>query len=168
MKRFPVIALLFLVLPLGAYAEPSPGSVRTIIGSNGDLKDGEMALRAGDYKTAIDKLLSGLTETPSRHDKTMALNNLCAAYSLAGEYDVSLDYCDQALKLNPRAWRAYQNRARSLIGKGEIEGAIQSAQQGLEIVPESPSLKKTLAIAQRLNANPHVIIDTFDAGSNKP
>jgi len=161
MNRYLTSFVLIAALQVCAQAGEHTGSRPAIFGADPDLKAGEVALRDGDHKLAIKKLLAGLPNAISTKDRATTFNNLCAAYSLAGEYDTSIQYCNDALSLKSGYWRAYQNRARSLIGKGEHSQAIESARQGLVIVPESPVLLRTLELAQRLNAKPHVIIDNF-------
>lgn len=162
MKHTYTVFVIIAALTLGAQAKEHAGNIRTVIGVDKDLKEGELALAAGDHELAIKKLLSGLPKARSRHDTAMTLNNLCAAYSLAGDYDTSLEYCDRALRIKENAWQAHQNRARSLLGKGDIADAIAAVERGLEIAPDSVSLHQTLKIAQRMNTRPHVIIDTFN------
>ncbi|NNF17714.1 MAG: tetratricopeptide repeat protein [Gammaproteobacteria bacterium] len=130
-----------------------------------ELKAGEMALRAGNLELAIENFLAGLPTASSRRSESAALNNLCAAYGSLGQFEAALHYCERALLLRPNNWRAHQNRARSLIGIGELDAAIESANRGLEIAPNAAPLHEILALAQSFKRKPRVIIDTFDVNT---
>lgn len=159
-----VFAALVIVTALtvaASAAEHAPDS-KTIFAQDAEIRAGEQALIAGELESAIELFLAGLPKASTKRNAAAALNNLCAAYGTLGKFDTALEYCDRALVLRPNNWRAYTNRARSLIGIGELEAAIQAANKGLEIAPNARPLHEILALAQSFDVKPHVIIDTFN------
>lgn len=165
MKHVFTALVIFATLPFASQAEERSAENKMIFAQDGEIRAGEQALIAGDLETAIELFLAGLPKASTRRNEAAALNNLCAAYGTLGKFDTALGYCDRALVLRPNNWRAYTNRARSLVGIGELDAAIEAANRGLEIAPNAEPLKEILALAQSFKVEPHVIIDTFDADS---
>ena len=155
------LSFLLPALLLATVAAADETHSGTVIGVDAALSDGAAALRQGDYERGVRLTLDGLKRAVSRRQRVAALSNLCAGYSGLTRYGEALDYCDQALSLDPGHWRALQNRARIHIALGALDAAISDAEAGLAIAPQSPALAKVLELASRMKRQPHVIMESF-------
>ena len=153
-----LVLLAVLVAPV-AWADDARSG--TIIGVDAALTGGAAALERGDYERGVRLTLAGLPKAASRRQRVAALSNLCAGYSGLARYDVALAYCDQALSLDPRHWRALQNRARIHVANGALDEAINDAEAGLAIAPKAPALTRILELARQMKRRPHVVMETF-------
>ena len=162
MKSFITTIVLIATATLPALADNRAPDAQIVFGADQQLKEGEKAMYAGDLEKAIELFLVGLPHASTKRNEAAALNNLCAAYGTLGKFQTALEYCAQALELRPLNWRAHANRARSLVGIGEVDAAIESANRGLEIAPKARALHEILELAQSYKAEPHVIIETLD------
>lgn len=133
-------------LPCAAQ-DTNPGS-STVIGTNILLADGAAALMSGDWQRGIDLTHLGLAGTISREDQAAGLGNLCAGYAELKQFAKALEFCDQSIQVMENNWRTWQNRAACHLGLGKVEDALQDIQRGLQLNPDSDTLKKTLSIAR--------------------
>ena len=123
---------------------------RTVIGgANESLLAAADALRVGDAETAIRLSLQGLDDAMSANDRAGALSNLCAAYTLAGEYDLAIARCTDALATDER-WHAYHNRALAYLHKHQLDEAARDIDAGLALFPESRLLAKARAALEEM------------------
>jgi Tfp pilus assembly protein PilF len=89
-----------------------------VIGGNELLQKGADALRDGDFVRGIELTTEGLRRPNSPRDIAAAYSNLCAGFVGIRQYDTALAKCDEALKIDARNWRTWNNRAAAHIGKG--------------------------------------------------
>ncbi len=128
---------------------------------NPQLADGATALKAGDIEDGVRLTLLGLESAHGLREKTAALSNLCAGYMLLGQVDDSLEYCDRAIAVNDRNWRAYNNRALVYMELERYEEAEADVIRGQELAPRAKSLKvvKGMLLDETNPVSPNIIID---------
>ncbi len=142
-------------------ADETPDS-RTVMGPrNANLAHGADALRAGDIDEGVRLTLLGLQTAQGLREKTAALSNLCAGFMLLGEFEHSLGYCDRAIEVNDRNWRAYNNRALVYMELDRYEEAEADVIRGQELAPRAKSLKvvKGMLLDETHPVSPNIIID---------
>ena len=62
------------------------------------------------------------------------------------QYELALAKCSESIELNSSNWRTWNNRAAAYLGKGMVEAALRDVQTGLQLSPQSGTLKKTQQI----------------------
>jgi tetratricopeptide (TPR) repeat protein len=156
-----IVLIVAGVVMTTAVAEQTPDS-KTVMGPrNVNLADGADALRKGDIDEGVRLTLLGLETAYGQREKTAALSNLCAGYMLLGEFEHSLGYCNQALEVNERNWRAYNNRALVYMELDRYEEAEADVIRGQELAPGAKSLKvvKGILLDETHPVSPNIIID---------
>ncbi len=152
-----VVACLCLA-SLSAWSQES----KTVLGpTNTDLHEGAEALLAGDAEEGVRKTLRGLNYAASQRDRTAGMSNLCAGYVMLGEPEKGLPYCNQALELNDRNWRALSNRALVYVKLGRLEEAEPDLQKAEEMAPNARTVKivRSMLLDVTNPVAPLVIID---------
>jgi len=140
--------LLFLLMSVPAAVIASEPENTMIIGPNQYLSDGASALQRGAYEEGIRLTLEGLRFQSSRIHRASALNNLCAGYIGARQYDRAIESCDEALEINERNWRIYNNRALAYLGAHQPGAARRELAKGLALNPESRKLDEVRALIE--------------------
>ena len=151
MSNFRCWAILTVALTAQAAAAPPASSVpstnsMTVIGANELLSAGAQELQRGNYQQGVELTLAGLERPNSPQDRAAGLANLCAGYVGLRQYELALAKCSESIQLNSANWRTWNNRAAAYLGKGMFEAALSDVQAGLELSPESGTLKKTKLI----------------------
>jgi tetratricopeptide (TPR) repeat protein len=121
---------------------------RSVYGAKRYMSDGATALMLGNYEKGVELTQMGLHDVLTTEERTTMLSNLCAGYVGLKEFDVAVVYCNRSLDLDPRNWRALQNRAAAYSGIGNTTKALSDIEQGLELNPDSEDLKLILAIVR--------------------
>ena len=150
-----------VVIATASLANETPDS-RTVMGPrNPQLADGATALKAGKIDDGVRLTLLGLEKSHGQRERTAALANLCAGYLLLGQLDESLGYCDQAIAVNDRNWRAYNNRALVYMELDRYEDAEADIIRGQELAPNAKTLKvaKGMLLDETQPVSPNIIID---------
>jgi len=150
-----------VVIATASLANETPDS-RTVMGPrNPQLADGATALKAGKIEDGVRLTLLGLEKAQGQRERTAALANLCAGYLLLGQLDESLGYCDQAIAVNDRNWRAYNNRALVYMELDRYEDAEADIIRGQELAPSAKTLKvaKGMLLDETQPVSPNIIID---------
>jgi tetratricopeptide (TPR) repeat protein len=151
---------------------PVPDS-RTVIGeTNPDLADGARKLLAGDTKEGIRLTRLGLDAAHSSREREAGLSNLCAGYLRLDRPETALAYCDKALDLNPRHWRALCNRAVVFIQLGDPAAADVDLTLAESIAPNSRSVQAARGLWRDTTdpVEPSIVIDDSreeDPGTNE-
>lgn len=157
-----LILMLFVASAADAGEGVEEAQSRTVIGPrNPDLAAGADALLAGDAKEGIRLTNLGLAAAQGRRERQAAFANLCAGHVMLGEYETALDYCDRALAVNERHWRALCNRALAYVRLGRFEEAKADLDLGQSIAPNATALKEVRGLLLDVTdpVNPSVTID---------
>ena len=142
-------------------ADQTPDT-KTVMGPrNVNLADGADALKKGDIDEGVRLTLLGLETAYGLREKTAALSNLCAGYMMLGEFERSLGYCNQAIEVTDRNWRAYNNRALVYMELDRFEEAEADVIRGQELAPTAHTLKevKGMLLDETHPVSPNIIID---------
>lgn len=151
---------LWLILLIGITCQAQDNS--TVLGpSNVPLQDGANALRIGDAEEGVRLTLLGLSQASNSRERQTAQSNLCAGYYLLKRYQEGLAYCDAALKVNDRYWRALSNRALIYIKLRRFDEADADLTAGEEITPNSNTLQavRKMFLDATNPVAPSVVID---------
>ena len=135
---------------------------KTVLGpKNEDLHAGAEALLAGDAEEGVRRTLKGLQYSSSQRNRIAGLSNLCAGYAMLDEPEQALPWCNQAIELNDRHWRAHSNRALVYIKLGRLAEAEQDLQKAEELAPYSRTVKtvRSMLLDATDPVAPLVIID---------
>ena len=114
----------------------------TVLGVNPRLSEGAYALEFGNYDEGVRLTLEGLRASVRPSDRVGALSNICAGYVGLQDYDTALLYCNRALRIDESNWHAYNNRSLAYLGLGNTAAAERDLEKGLEINPDSRTLKE--------------------------
>ena len=135
--------------------------MENILTGNPNLAAGSEALRAGDAEEGVRLTHLGLNVAGNRREKLAGLSNLCAGYAMLAEYEKGLPYCNQALEINDRHWRALNNRALIYVKLQRYEEAEADILRGQEVAPNSRTLKvvKAMLLDKTNPVSPNIIID---------
>jgi len=135
--------------PADTLADLASGTTSTVLGSpNQHLIAGAEALRKRQYQQGIDLTLTGLALPNAPRDHAAALANLCAGYAALKQFDIALKYCDDSLSIDRSNWRTWNNRAAVHLGQGRYDAALGDVHSGLEVAPNSSTLRQTQAIIE--------------------
>lgn len=140
--------IILCVLPVACVVADSQTSASSSFGPNPDLSDGARALQLKQFDEGIRLTLRGLKLEVSSRMRANALSNLCAGYLALRRFPLALESCNDALQINPRSWRAYNNRALVFLGQGRVEAARRDVETGLTINPASRTLQRARDMAQ--------------------
>ncbi len=137
---FVLIAIVLLAWSQVAAEEDN----RTIIGPrNPQLAEGAQALNAGDAEEGVRLTLRGLEIAQGDRERKSAHSNLCAGYLLMDQPIAALKHCDEAIAIDPRFWRAYNNRALVYLRLDRFEESEADVARGQALRPSSVKLKET-------------------------
>ena len=135
---------------------------KTVVGpSNIHLANGATALMRGDVEEGIRLTRLGLDDAVGNRERVAGLSNLCAGYLRLQQLEVALEYCNAAISINARSWRALSNRALVNIMLENYDAAGSDLDLAEEIAPNASALKKARRVW--LDATdpvaPNIIID---------
>jgi tetratricopeptide (TPR) repeat protein len=144
-----LVAALAAATPARAADPPPQNQSTTIFGqSNPALSDGAAALDDGRVEEGIRLTLDGLKIPTPLFDKAAGYSNLCAGYALLQQWDLAIEHCNTALGIDRNNWRTFNNRAAAFAGKGQFDLAITDLRAGLDISPNSHTLRQSLRIVE--------------------
>ena len=135
---------------------------KTVIGpSNMDLHAGAELLKDGEAAEGLRRTLKGLEYSATPREKVAGMSNACAAYVMLDRYEEALPWCDQALEINTRHWRALVNRSLAYLKLGRLEEAEADLVLAEDVAPGARSVKLVRSIYLDVTdpVAPHVIID---------
>jgi tetratricopeptide (TPR) repeat protein len=139
MQRLALLAIVFASGPGAALAQTT-----TMLGdTNQLLSDGSTALAEGRYEEGIRLSLAGLELPNNTADQAAALSNICAGYAALKQWSKALPHCNRSLELDRGNWRTFNNRAAVFVGLELYELALTDVNAGLEIAPNSATLRKS-------------------------
>ena len=117
---------------------------RTVIGPrNVDLAEGAEALSVGDAEEGVRLSLRGLAMAQGARELKIAHSNLCAGYLLMDKPLTALKHCDEAIAIDPKFWRAYNNRALVYLRLDRFQESEADVAKGQALRPSSVKLKET-------------------------
>lgn len=148
---------LFLIcaacLSTGTWAlDDSPQSVTVLGAPNQQLATGSAALEAGRYEEGIRLSLAGLEDVASPRDQAAGHANVCAGYAALKRWSDALPHCNRSLDLDRGNWRAFNNRAAVYVGLGMFDLALSDVRAGLDLAPDSRTLRKSLDVVNEHRA----------------
>jgi tetratricopeptide (TPR) repeat protein len=144
-----VLALLVTMLAGVPGQAADPPQSATVIGpTNPQLAAGAEALENGRPEEGIRLTHEGLRGPNKPEDVAAAHSNLCAGYGMLKRWEEALKHCNASLELDRTNWRTFNNRAAIYTGKGLYDLALTDLQSGLEIAPESRTLKRSLKVVE--------------------
>lgn len=133
-----------------AWADAPAATSSTVFGTpNEQLVAGAQALRNRLYREGVELTLAGLKQVNLPRDVAAALSNLCAGYVGLKQFALALRSCNESLELDRRNWRTWNNRAAAHLGQGQHEAAFTDVQEGLQLAPQSTTLRRTLSIVEQ-------------------
>jgi tetratricopeptide (TPR) repeat protein len=122
------------------------------IGADPNLSAGARALQFGNYAEGIRLTLEGLKLSPPPRHRASALNNLCAGYVADQQFEEAIRQCSDAIEIDGRNWRMYNNRALAYLGTGHVGLAARDAEKGLELNADGRTLMKVQAMIREQGA----------------
>lgn len=141
-----IIAATALGMAVSLGSAPSFAQSTDVIYLNvtNDIKTGRRALRKGNMKRAIVLFERGLKQNIPAGLRVVGHSNLCVAYRLQRDYEAAKENCDRAIALNPRYWRAYNNRANIYHDQENYLAALSDYEAALEINPKADVVRQNL------------------------
>jgi len=138
-----LLAVLFLCTNTSSAGGQSSGDADVVVGpaQNTKLQDGASALDAGMAEDGIELTLAGLREARTPRERRTGLSNLCAGYLMLEQLDQALRYCNDALELNDKGWRVYNNRALIYVLQRRFDDAEADLAKCDELHPRSSTTK---------------------------
>jgi len=108
---------------------------------------GKYELLEGNIDRSIELLEKRLAFTRSHRNLAPILINLCAAYTLKGDFEAATKHCDAAIENGWNARTAYNNRGVMNIAQGDYLSAIEDFESAAGRLPSS-MVSKHLAQAR--------------------
>jgi tetratricopeptide (TPR) repeat protein len=140
---FVIASMLAATAAAAAVGDEIDSEMKTVIGPrNVELANGAEALLLGRAEEGIRLTQLGLEKAQGPRERQAGYANLCAGYVMLREYETAIGYCDLALEINDRNWRALSNRALARVELGQYEAARADLDRGQAIAPNARSLKQ--------------------------
>jgi tetratricopeptide (TPR) repeat protein len=139
-------ALLLVATTAAAQGGATLESHKSVIGPrNPFLADGAEALVHGNGQKGVELTKKGLAVAQGKFEHKAGLSNLCAGYLMINKPQDALKACNEVIEMDPKFWRAYNNRALVLMELGRFEESEADVQRGQELRPKSKNLRLTKA-----------------------
>jgi tetratricopeptide (TPR) repeat protein len=122
------------------------------IGADPNLSAGARALQMGNYAEGIRLTLQGLKLGSVPRHRASALNNLCAGYVANQQFAEAIRRCSEAIEIEGRNWRMYNNRALAYLGIGQVGLAARDAEKGLALNADGRTLIRVQAMIREQGA----------------
>ncbi|MEE2665034.1 MAG: tetratricopeptide repeat protein [Myxococcota bacterium] len=114
-------------------------------GATSPLVQGTRAVAAEQYRRGADLLEEALESRLPAHERSLALANLCAAYSGLGLGlgfgDAALGRCADAIAADASNWRSFSNRGAILLGRGRFADAAADFREALRLEPSAAAAR---------------------------
>jgi tetratricopeptide (TPR) repeat protein len=112
------------------------------------MKSGMRYMEAGQLGAAVDAFTQVIERQP---DFAEGWNKRATVYFLIGDYDQSLEDCDETLKRNPNHFGALSGCGAIYAQRDELDRAAEYFERALEVNPNLQGIEQGLAlIRQRL------------------
>ncbi len=161
-ERTARVASLAVVCLLLATATARGQEFKTVIGpSNIDLHEGAMLLKAGEAREGLDRTLKGLERAANPREKVAGLSNACAGYVMLEQPAEALTWCNRALELQDRHWRALTNRALAYLQLERFEECEADISLAEELAPGARTVKlvRSMLLDATDPVTPHIVVD---------
>ena len=147
-----------LIVPTVALCQ----GARTVFGpSHIDLYEGAQLLEDGEAEQGLQRTLKGLEYAETPREKASGMSNACAGYLMLGRPEDALPWCDQALAIQERYWRALANRAMAYLKLGQFEECEADISLAEEVAPGARTVKRVreLLLDATDPVAPHIVVD---------
>ena len=109
--------------------------------TDAQFQEGLALMSAGDLAHAIDVFSHLIAEHPLFVE---AWNKRATLYFMLGQFDLSIQDCEEVLKLEPRHFGALSGYARMLIIKGQYERALDYMERANQVNPQMPNAEEII------------------------
>lgn len=109
----------------------------------------ERALEAGEAERAIDVVSPRLHELRAAGERNRGYAVLCKAYLETREHEVAETACASAAGMSVADWTDFNNHGVLRYRIGDYEAAAWLFERAVVLNPESDSVRRNLAAAQR-------------------
>ncbi len=151
-----------------AFAGDSVGDGTVVVGptKNAELQDGAGALQAGKAEDGIAMTRAGLKNARSKFEVRTAFSNLCAGYLMLEKLDQALLYCNEALEIDDKSWRVYNNRALIYVLQRRFDMAEADLAKCEELHPNARQTKivRQMLLHVKNPVEPVITIDDRRSG----
>jgi len=107
---------------------------------------GNKAIAAKDFDTAIEKFTEAIAIQPDNH---ILYSNRSAAYASKKEWDNALNDAEKTTEIKPDWAKGWGRKGTALHGKGDLVGANDAYEEGLKLDSANAQLKSGLASVQK-------------------
>jgi Flp pilus assembly protein TadD len=107
------------------------------------VKAGATAFNNGDVDKSIAYSRNALHQGLRKSTKSAAYSNLCAGLGEQGRYEEAEEACSAAVKLSPKNWQAFTNRALVNWMAGEQAQARIDLQSARTLAGDTPEVVRT-------------------------
>ena len=112
-------------------------------------EEGNTHFKAGRYQQAVDVYSTALDVDPlNKGTNSKILNNRAMCYSKLKQWQLAIQDCDNAIKLDPSYTKARKTRAKALGEGGDWEEAVRAYKNIQEQSPEEPGIAKDIRNAE--------------------
>ena len=124
-----------------------------------DVAKGALLIDQGQVARGIAVTKQAMQNNLHINDLAVAYNNLCTGDLALRLYHRALAHCNRALRLRPKMWQSYNNRANAYFGLGQWDRAIKDYKRAVNLSPDQDIIAFNLYLAmerKRLGGKPLV------------
>lgn len=98
-----------------------------------EVREARTQLREGNADAAVQLAETALTRDLRFADRRGALNILCIGYVQLDAALRALSHCDNLVRMGPREWNTYNNRANAYFALGRFDKALADYKTALKL-----------------------------------
>lgn len=143
-------------------ASASGQESKTVIGpTNIDLHEGAELLKSGEAEEGLRRTLAGLEYAATPRDKVAGMSNACAGYVMLERPEEALPWCNKALEMQEKHWRARTNRALTYLKLGRFEECEADLSLAEELAPGARTVKlvRSMLLDATDPVTPQIVVD---------
>lgn len=114
---------------------------------------------AKKFDLAIETLKSQLDGATKKKDKI--LSKIATCYQVKGQYDLALQFCDQALAINPKFAYALARKGEMLLQNFNDESGLELIHEAIKINPSDIKMYKNLLNAYRYLGDDEGVVNSL-------